>query len=142
VNRGRARVLAGVALCAAPLALAAPASARRHHHRVHRPPPPLRLWSSVGITEVEYAVTPSHLDLAAGAVRISVANRGMDDHDLTITTDAGTPVAYVYVAAAVDGTPGRATFSRTLAPGRYRLYCSLFDHAARGMVAYVQVVKP
>jgi plastocyanin len=144
VNGRRARVLAGVALCAAPLALAAPASARRHHHhhRVHRPPPPLRLWSSVGITEVEYAVTPSHLDLAAGPVRITVANRGMDDHDLTVTTDSGTPVAYVYVPAAVNGTPGRAVLSRTLAPGRYRLYCSLFDHAARGMVAYVQVVKP
>jgi plastocyanin len=141
VTGRRARLLAGIALCAAPLALAAPASARRHRHRVHRPPPPLRLWSSVGITEVEYAVTPSHLNLAAGPVRISIANRGMDDHDLTITTDAGTPVAYVYVPAAVDGAPGRATLSRTLAPGRYRLYCSLFDHAARGMVAYVQVVR-
>jgi hypothetical protein len=135
--------LAGVALCAAPIALgAAPAAAHRHHHRIHRPPPPLRLWSTLGVTEVEYAVNPSHLDLAAGRVRIIIANRGMDDHDLTITNDAGTPVAYAYIPASIDGTPGRATLTPILPPGRYRLYCSLFDHAARGMVAYVTVVKP
>ncbi len=133
-------MLAGVALCAAPVVLAAPAGARRH--RLHRPPPPLRLWSSLGITEIEYGVTPSHLDLAAGSVRILVANRGMDDHDLTIATGAGATVAYAFVPAAVDGVPGKVTLTPRLAPGRYRLYCSLFDHAARGMVAYVDVVAP
>jgi hypothetical protein len=141
VSRRPAGLLAGIALCAVPVALAGPAAAGRHH-RIHRPPPPLRLWSSLGVTETEYAVTPSHLTLAAGLVRILVANRGMDGHDLTIADANGTSVAYAMVTASQNGRPGTATLVPRLPAGRYRLYCSLFDHESRGMLAYVDVVKP
>lgn len=130
------RLLASFALVASVGVLAPAADARVH--RLHRPPPPLQAATSVD--EDEYLVRPSRTRLRSGPVRIGVVNRGMDDHDLAIADASGAVLGVVALA------PGaRGTLTPTLAPGRYKLYCSLFAgtpiaHEALGMFAFLDVV--
>ena len=83
-------------------------------------------------------MTPSKRTVAAGTVSIQVYNRGMDDHDLTLVGSDGK----TYSVALAPGAQG--ALSPTLAPGDYKLFCSLFagtpaSHEALGMVAVLQV---
>jgi hypothetical protein len=80
----------------------------------------------------------SHLEVAAGLVRIHVYNRGMDDHDLTLV-DARGRVHTIPLAPGAD-----ARLDAELAPGAVRLYCSLFagtpdSHVDQGMVFDLRV---
>ena len=70
--------------------------------------------------------------MAAGPVSIRVYNRGEDDHDLVIAGSSGD----VQVATLKPGTD--AVVVPDLAPGQYRIFCSLQagtpeSHEARGM---------
>ena len=109
-------------------------------HRLHVPPPPASvLPQSIALDEFEWGIRGTHLEIAAGQLRIHVYNRGMDDHDLTMVDGAG---ALQTVPLMANGGQGRLVVN--LAPGRYKLYCSLFagtpdSHEERGMVASVRV---
>lgn len=129
-----AAVLLCVSLVAAASAVAAP--------RLHRTklPPPLPLPTSLAVDEGEYVVVPSKRVVAAGPVTFRIYNRGMDDHDLTLTDAAGV-VHTLYLAPGESGT-----LQVTLPPGSWKLYCSLFagtpsSHEALGMVATVRAKR-
>ena len=126
-------VVAVVAVAAA--TVASPASSRRH--RLHEPLPPLP--HSLSVDEQEWSVTPSQAVVAAGAVHFTAYDRGMDAHDMTLVSPSGAWIGQVFMQ---PGTSVRLTAK--LAPGTYRLICSLFagtpeSHEARGMHALLVV---
>ena len=124
-----------LALAAAP---GVAGSAGERFHRLHVPPPPVVvLPQSLAVDEFEWGMRGTHLEVKAGVVRIHVYNRGMDDHDLTIT-DATGLTRQVILAPSSTGV-----LRVSLTPGTWRLYCSLFagtpdSHQDLGMVAYLR----
>ncbi len=134
--------LVGAAVLAAPTAVL-PLAAEARKHRTHAPPPNVKLWRSMAVNETEWAVRPGHLNFRAGSVRIHVYNLGMDDHDLTVADTTGRIIASRGVVAKSGTKPGEVVFSVHLKPGRYRVYCSLFEgtadsHEAFGMKAMIR----
>lgn len=110
-----------LALLAALLALAAPATAAA----------PARLQ----VAAREFSLTLSRQKLKAGPAVIELVNFGEDAHDLRLRR-AGWPRTYGTRVAQ----PGEVLrIEATLVPGRYRLWCSLGDHAQRGMTASLLV---
>lgn len=92
----------------------------------------------VAVDEAEFELQLSRPAVGAGDVTFNVYNRGMDDHDLAVVDADGN-------LQSVD-VPSRESRSLVvrLAPGRVKLYCSLFggtpgSHEALGMVTYVDV---
>jgi uncharacterized cupredoxin-like copper-binding protein len=88
------------------------------------------------IDEQEWSVRPSENAVAAGAVRITVYNRGMDAHDLTVQGPDGLHGSVRGVVTLASGAS--AVMTVHLTPGTYVLYCSMFmgtpqSHYARGM---------
>jgi hypothetical protein len=120
-----------LALAAAP---GVAGSAGERIHRLHVPPPPtVVLPQSLAVDEFEWGMRGSHLQVAAGRLRIHVYNRGMDDHDLTLVDAHGT-VHSVPLASGAD-----AVLEADVAAGSMRIYCSLFagtpdSHVDKGMV--------
>jgi hypothetical protein len=125
------RAAAAAVLLAGALALA-PAAAGRQR-RPHLPPPPAPpLARTLTVDEFEWALRPSKRVVAAGPVRLRVYNRGEDDHNLVLVDAVGV----AHVAALKPGD--EAVMTPRLAPGRYRLICSLQagtpeSHEDRGM---------
>jgi hypothetical protein len=112
---------AGLALVATPLALASP-------------PGPARVQASAE----EFSLALSRQSIRSGSAIVQLVNYGEDDHDLSLRRIA--PGAHTYRIGIVH--PGRTgELSTSLRPGRYRLWCALADHRARGMVATL-VVRP
>jgi plastocyanin len=156
-------VFALLAVGVAPPAAAAPASAgkthssksfrmdsRRCHQRPHRrcakhrPEPkakahkkkkkPLALPARTGVDEGEYYLYPTRAVVAAGVVELDPVNLGMDEHNLTIEDSHGRALGLVTVQ------PGQTqTIHARLARGSYRLFCSLYNHAALGMSSTLTV---
>ena len=127
--RRRAAALALVVL------LALPAAALARRHRLRRPPPVPTLPTALAVNEHEWDIQLTHAVVAAGPVRLNLANRGEDDHDVSIVDAAG-------VLHQTLLPPGQeASVVVTLAPGSYRLYCSLQDglHDFYGMHATLLV---
>jgi plastocyanin len=94
-------------------------------------PPPAR----VQVVAHEFSFQLSRTQLRSGTATIELANFGQDTHDLRVQRVgahhiAGTPV--VQAGSRVDLTV-------TLRPGRYRFWCSVADHRARGMSATLVV---
>ena len=96
-------------------------------------PGPARV--QVGADEFGYSL--SRASINAGPAIVQLANFGEDEHDLRLRRVGGTRVYKVGTAA-----PGvvRELETRFL-PGRFRLWCSLADHRARGMSATLLVKK-
>ena len=112
---------AGLALVTAPPVLAAT-------------PSPARVQASAD----EFSFALSRQSIRSGSAIVELVNYGEDDHDLALRRIA--PEAHTYRIGVVH--PGHTgTLSRSLRPGRYRLWCTLADHRARGMVATL-VVRP
>ena len=136
---------AGAAVIAAVAAIAAAGSAGGSGLRKHRlmmPTPPLP--QSLTVDEREYQVVPSERFVAAGTVTMQVYDRGQDAHNLTVegpitATGAGRIVGQVWLKSG-----GATTLVLRLAPGRYKLYCSMFagtpqSHEALGMHTLITV---
>lgn len=110
-----------LALTAAALALAAPSAT-----------PPAR----VQVTALEWEYRLSRTRLVAGPALVELVNLGEDEHDLRLRRAGGARTHRLG-----DVLPGeRALLAARLAPGRYRLWCSLPFHAERGMKAQLRVV--
>ena len=91
----------------------------------------------VQVVAREFSLALSRPSLRAGPAIVELANLGEDAHDLRLQRVGGTKV---YGTPIVQ--PGRAyDLSLRLLPGRYRLWCSLGDHRARGMVATLVVKR-
>ncbi len=96
-------------------------------------PPIVTLAKALSVDEVEWALRPTRLKVAAGQVELNVYNRGMDDHDLAVYGSDGRQLAKVDVPSGES-----RTINPTLAAGQYRIVCSLFagtasSHEALGM---------
>jgi hypothetical protein len=89
------------------------------------------------VTQVEYHLILSRGVVRAGPVSLQAIDAGMDPHDLRLR-QLGTKREIV----APELTHGQR-WDRVvdLKPGRYRLWCSLPEHARLGMHATLRVVR-
>jgi hypothetical protein len=86
----------------------------------------------------EFRFSLSRRSFRAGRLRLQLKNIGEDDHDLRILGPTGRVRARTGVVASDDLAEIRVRLSR----GRYRFYCSLGDHATRGMKGTFKVLPP
>ena len=87
------------------------------------------LFRSLGVRAWEFGFTLSAKTVEAGDTIIELNNQGEDDHNLHVQ-----PVDGGEELATPDANPGATDRIRlTTTPGVYRLWCSLPNHAARGM---------
>jgi hypothetical protein len=84
----------------------------------------------------EFTITLSRRTLPAGQVSIELANMGQDPHDLRVER-ADAPATGFSFSLARPGT--RSSRKLELAPGEWKLYCTLEGHAAMGMSTTVTV---
>jgi len=90
------------------------------------PPPPARL----GVQSFEFHYILSRASVPAGQLIVELSNRGEDDHNLNILRE-GSDQPPIQLP---DTSPGqRRSQTLTVAPGTYRLWCSLPQHEALGM---------
>ena len=86
----------------------------------------------------EFRFTLSRTSIKAGPAIIQLQNFGEDDHNLNLQRIGG---KRVYKIATVSPGADVGELDARLAPGKYKLWCSLADHAARGMRATLIVKK-
>ena len=95
------------------------------------PHPPAR----VQVAAQEFSFALSRPSIKAGAAIVELANFGEDPHDLRMRRIGGTRI---YATPVVQ--PGdQYDLVVRLLPGKYRLWCSIADHRARGMQAVLFV---
>ncbi len=87
------------------------------------------------VTAKEYALTPGKVVVAGpGPLRLRLRNSGSLPHDVRVQRGdrdlGGTP--------SIPGGKS-ATATVTLAPGRYRILCTVGDHAQLGMTGTLRV---
>jgi hypothetical protein len=93
----------------------------------------------VQLSADEFSLAVSRPSIRSGPAIVELVNYGEDDHDLALRRIA--PGARTYRIGIVH--PGRTgELSARLRPGRYRLWCTLANHRARGMVATLVVKAP
>jgi len=80
----------------------------------------------------------SRASIKAGPAAVQLANYGQDAHDLRRRRIGGTRV---YKIATVSPGADVGELDTKLAAGKYKLWCSIADHAARGMRATLTVKK-
>jgi len=103
-------------------------------------PPPPAPPARVLVMADEWSLVPSRIVLRAGAAIVQLANVGEDDHDLLLRRlDAkGKPAGpATRIGPLRPDTRGEARLRLRI--GRYRLVCTLGDHASRGMVTTLRV---
>jgi hypothetical protein len=102
-------------------------------------PPPTAppLPSFVSVAAKEFSLTLSRPLVGTGSVRIELRNSGEDPHNLVVSPDDGTHTPLSSFTTLDPGLYERR--SVTLAPGRYRLWCSLEGHEAKGMSVTLRV---
>ena len=89
----------------------------------------------LGVSAKEFSFSLSRTTLRRGPAVIELDNFGEDVHDLRLRRVGGARTYGVPVTR-----PGkRAELDVRLRAGRYRLWCSLADHRARGMYATFRV---
>jgi plastocyanin len=93
--------------------------------------PPARMQ----VVAREFSYQLSRTQLKPGTAVIELANFGQDAHDLRVQRVGAAHIAGTRVVQA----GGRADLTVKLRPGKYRFWCSLADHRARGMSATVVV---
>ncbi len=93
----------------------------------------------VQVTAQEWSLTLSRPSVTAGPAIVELVNFGEDEHDLRIR-QLGVKKAKTFGVPRL--APGESDdVERKLVPGRYRLWCSLADHRARGMQATLVVKR-
>ena len=97
------------------------------------PPPAL---GHLQVVAREYSVTPSRLTLTAGSVAVELDNFGQDPHDLRVERTDDPSSGFDFTLAK----PGSVSSKKLqLAPGKWKLYCTLPGHDQAGMHAFVTV---
>ncbi|WP_143200260.1 hypothetical protein [Kitasatospora sp. CB01950] len=89
---------------------------------------------TVTVTEKEYTLTFSEMQLTPGSHTFVAHNAGTTDHALAIS---GPGVSTTQTSPIPPG--GEAQFTVTLQQGSYEVWCPIDDHKALGMDAHVQV---
>jgi hypothetical protein len=92
----------------------------------------------VGVGEREWRISLYRSEVVTGRVKFNVHNFGEDAHDLAVRNSSGR-----VLGTTPEIRPGRSdTLSvRLRKPGRYRVFCSLEGHEARGMHAVLRVKR-
>lgn len=91
---------------------------------------------TVEIMETEYTMSPDKLTLKPGTYTIKVQNLGQFPHDLHVAASSdGTEVGGSTVATAGQ----TVSFTVTLQPGTYTLWCAVNAHRSLGMVGSLTV---
>jgi plastocyanin len=90
----------------------------------------------LGVKAVEYSYTLSRPEVSAGEVIVELNNQGEDPHNLVLEHE-GTEDPELEIPSTPSVSQASAHFD--LAPGTYRLYCSLYKHEAKGMQATLVV---
>lgn len=90
----------------------------------------------LGVKAVEYSYTLSRPEVSPGEVIVELNNQGEDPHNLVLEHE-GTADPDLEIPSTPSITQASAHF--TLSPGTYRLYCSLYSHESKGMVATLVV---
>jgi uncharacterized cupredoxin-like copper-binding protein len=100
---------------------------------VETPPKPRPLARVQAVTR-EFSITLSRRTLPAGMVSVELANMGEDPHDLRVERSDATGFSFTLAK------PGSISSRKLeLAPGEWKLYCTLEGHAAAGMSTTVTV---
>lgn len=86
--------------------------------------------ATLEVTGTEFRYDPHALAVVAGDVPVVLHNAGKVIHDLRLE---GEPAL---IAEAPPSGTGTTTWS--IAPGRYRMYCSISGHRAAGMVGVLE----
>jgi plastocyanin len=96
--------------------------------------------TAVGVGLREYRIALYRSRVLPGRVRLNLENLGEDGHDVQVI---GPGDATTVRGTSPEVKPGqRYTLTVTLRKrGLYKLVCTIADHAARGMVARLRVVK-
>jgi uncharacterized cupredoxin-like copper-binding protein len=89
----------------------------------------------LGVGESEFHLVLSRASVKTGLVIVQLQNDGQDVHDLRMKRIGGTRT----YAFPLTSPGGRATRTLKLLPGRYRLWCSVANHAQLGMQAVLRV---
>jgi hypothetical protein len=89
----------------------------------------------LGVSASEFHLTLSRASVKAGRAIVQLQNNGQDVHDLHLRRIGGTRTS----SFPLTSPGGRATLSLRLLPGRYRLWCSVANHAQLGMRAVLRV---
>jgi plastocyanin len=84
----------------------------------------------------EFSMIPSRLSLAAGTVSVELNNRGEDPHDLRVERADSPGTGFDFALAKPSTVSSRKL---DLAPGKWKLYCTLPGHDEAGMHAFVTV---
>ena len=92
--------------------------------------------SRVQVIADEWSLVLSRQRLGAGPALVELVNMGEDDHDLRLRSTAPHSRT-LRIGTVFPGEVGE--LSARLAPGTYRLWCSLPGHAADGMRATLVV---
>ena len=97
------------------------------------------------LTLDEYTITPQNLKVRAGRIKLVVRNEGRLAHDVAIESDVegeGTqPRIYGRTDVARPGERVRERGTIRLAPGRYRLSCTLGNHDNLGQFGTLEVTR-
>jgi hypothetical protein len=86
----------------------------------------------------EFRFTLSRTTIKSGPAIIQLQNFGEDDHNLRLKRIGG---KRTYAIKTIDPGAKVGELEAKLAAGKYKLWCSLADHAARGMRATLVVTK-
>ena len=89
----------------------------------------------LGVRATEFHLTLSRASVKKGRVLVQLQNAGEDVHDLRLRRIGGTRT----YAFPLTNPGGVVTLSLRLLPGRYRLWCSVANHAQLGMRAVLHV---
>ncbi len=89
----------------------------------------------LGVSAREFHLVLSRASVKAGRATIQLQNDGEDVHDLRLRRIGGRRT----YSFPVTSPSARSTLSLRLLPGRYRLWCSVADHAQLGMRAVLRV---
>jgi plastocyanin len=90
----------------------------------------------LGVKAVEYSYTLSRPEVSAGEVIVELNNQGEDPHNLVLERE-GSSDPELEIPSTPSVSQASAHFD--LAPGTYRLYCSLYAHESKGMQATLVV---
>jgi plastocyanin len=100
------------------------------------PPEPEGPASHLSVKAVEWSYTLSRPELTTGKVIVELNNQGEDNHNLKLQREGSAEPPLAVPEAAPDE---QTTAGLNLPAGTYRLYCSLFEHDAKGMHATLVV---
>jgi uncharacterized cupredoxin-like copper-binding protein len=95
----------------------------------------------LNITLDEYRIVPQDIEVRAGRMKLVVRNTGRLTHNLVIQVPGGPDDKPMQIARVATMQPGQTAdpVKVTLAPGEYRLVCTIANHDDLGQFGTLKV---